>query len=559
MAEFTWPSWMADFLPTWLENLRYPETGVGDLTDLKFVVGVGNVGRWVGFINTGWYYYDYREQYNYVVRGEISTSIPPGSGTVTAALSFRPNWGPVLINGVPDDDEEINDGPYIQHHNSLYPAAHLIWSQVSSGLLYQATVPSGAVLIGLRDLTKFPLGSVAGSGEIINDRFYHYDDATYTVYIRPEDPGNITIYADLLYTEPILRFRELVVQEDEGVLPSYKQIEDVWIYRGEQAQQLVGTTPSSGGYLTHTLTGVLTGDWVVLDYWIKKSYVLKDHQTLQYFTSSLLMDDIVIHYETSVPDTLPNLRLSDGSLLDLNPIYSDAYRAGYLFHAEYASPASSLWIPAQVFVEADKLEICAAWAEPVRFYGLVLDREGLPIPFYPITVSLTAGASAFIESLSSKTDGRGEWHALVSVATGLSSVTATLTCSGISSNVTVNVVGASSMIPLQRFQDGIINLVLDTNKTSRGFNKLYANACSLDGIPTPITTTRPVTITSAQGVAFENGGQLAGKSIEVSTAQLLDNPFAITLNMSIEALNGDQLYAARGSGQSPIVEVDVEA
>ena len=92
MAEANyWPQWLLDMWPQWLESIGYPHAGVGDLSDLKLSLGVGQDGRWVGFINPGWYYHSNTEQYHYVQVGTINAlGLYTFSGAVTA-MSFRPS------------------------------------------------------------------------------------------------------------------------------------------------------------------------------------------------------------------------------------------------------------------------------------------------------------------------------------------------------------------------------------------------------------------------------------------------------------------------------------
>jgi len=500
-----WPRWLQDIWPNWLEDIGYPHPGVGDLSDLKLSLGVGQDGRWIGFVNTGWYYHTQYENYNYTQVGTILLSgFYNASGSVTTSPSFRPTWGPIIVNGVVDDASGRNDGPYREHHNSFSPATTLTWTAVSSAAsaYLQATIPVSAILINLRDTTDLPLGSVAGTGLVSNNKLYYYDLTNRLVYIRPTDPSDFTpdVWADILYTYPILRFREIVVSDKDAsgnpvLLPSYNHIRDVKTFRGGYTTIVSGSHAS--GFITHALTGVNKGDWVVLDYWIDKSFVLSNHDTLEFFVggpvASSVLDWFTINYETSVPDVAPNITVNvplSGiyRVFNVNPLFEFGYRVGYLFHGSPASGINSYWTASTLKMYTDKDTVCSSWAELLKVKLLVTGSNDLPIPYYPVTV-VVSGGSAITKLPDGKTDGRGEVHYIIRPdATGTSVITVLASCGTLSASASITVVASSTLITADRWHDGFVNIVITNDRTGRGGFRSYATASMADGLPRDNTT-----------------------------------------------------------------------
>ena len=63
----------------WLELTGYPSAGIGDLEDLKLVLGVGDSGRWIGYVKPGWYYSSGLEHYNYIQKSTVQATIAAAS------------------------------------------------------------------------------------------------------------------------------------------------------------------------------------------------------------------------------------------------------------------------------------------------------------------------------------------------------------------------------------------------------------------------------------------------------------------------------------------------
>jgi hypothetical protein len=539
---------MANTYPSFLDDAGYPYAGVGDLSDLKLSLGVGDGGQWIGFINTGWFYTQKLEQYHYAVLGTQTANAPAGSGQATESLSYRPSWGPIILT-------DTASGEYTQHHNTFQPGKSVSWTAMGSGFYY-TTVPASTMVSGVRDLTILPLGAVSGSGSLISDKFYWYDYPSSRIYIKPKNTSPINVFLDYVELNPLLRFREIVIQQDGVLYPSYQRIENVSIIRGYQQQTITGPCT---GYLTHTLTGVANGDWVVLEYNVQKSFIIPNHQTIQYYTTLAASTVLRINYETSLPDVIPALSLTQpiAEPWNLNPLFSNAYRTGYLYHANMALPASSYWSVNQVLMDFDKDVVVGQWNEQFKALILVLDKQGLPVPHYPVTLNMTAGASAvgrWPTAAMGKTDGRGEIHFLVAVASTMSSLTCTAVSAGVSGSVTGTIINARTALPSAVFFGGTTELFVSKDMTPRRFWRVYAKSSYLDGIPKPLSM---ITLRSEKISAFEYKGNFTNQEIVVQgqiSSQNLDCIAGLATSDQIGYLPqpGDQLEGHTFSSQSKI-------
>jgi hypothetical protein len=280
-----WPQWLKNLMPNWLENISYPTPGVGDLNDLKFFLGVGNGGKWIGFVNSGWFYHDNTEQFNYIVKGQTLVAATSGtplaaqagftvsdavSGTLTNAVSFRPSWGPIIVNSYVSSGSTNNYQPYILHNNSFYPGVSLSWT--ASGNLYYSTLPGSSLLIGMRDLTNLAMGSVTATGQLLSERLFYYDQDSARVWVKPRVGTTPSCWADIVYFQPKLKFREIVTEAVSGVKASYRDIENISCFKGDQIVTLSDKV-TGGAYFTHSLSGVSVGDWVGLEYYITYSFI----------------------------------------------------------------------------------------------------------------------------------------------------------------------------------------------------------------------------------------------------------------------------------------------
>ena len=378
----------------------------------------------------------------------------------------------------------IYNYPFIQHYNSYYPAADMVWSQIGSTNIYSAVVPPSCMLVSMRDLTNVPMGSVAGTGSLTSNKFYFYDIPNSKVYIR-SDNGLLNYYADLIYFYPRLQMRECVVVTDGTLKTSYKKADGLTVSRGGQSYYYSGTTV---GAITNPVTGLYNGDWVVLEYWVPNSFILENHNLLKLYSN--LQNKLTVHYETALPYSTPPLKLIDGTKLNLNPLFFDAYRTGYLFHTASSDPVSSFWTPKNINLRTDKSAVCAQWHEPVKVTGLLSDTQGLPIPWYPIHCTHSSG-TVIVATPSTGlnlTDGRGEFHALILPAANASSFWFTATASGVSSTVTVSLVASGSQLNSSKYHSGLVNLIVGSDVNQLGTQKISLNSTYLDGLPKPSDT-----------------------------------------------------------------------
>lgn len=552
--ETNWPNWLRDLWPQWIEEVGFPASGVGDLQDLKLNLRVGNSGRWIGLVNTGWFYHENLEQYNYALRGSQQTSASAASGVLTASLSYRPSWGPVMISSLQPGSAFL---PYVQHANSFAPATPLSWSVVDSTLgIYAATVPVSAIVVGMRNLTNLPMGAVAASGYVISENLYSYDVANRKIYIKPKDPASITIWADLLYSYPRLKMREVVIETEDGVKASYNNITNVTVSRGNQSY--THATDVGSGYITHTLSGLHNGDWVVLDYFIKNSFIVVDHQTIHYYTSPTSGDTIRVDFETSIPDVIPALTLSATGAsyngdLNLNPVFADSHRAGYLFHSWPTTPASGLWSVSSISIGIDKLIFNRYWNEPLRVSVLCVGDNGLPVPWAPITVSITSGCTALIQTpASTYTDGRGEYHAIIMPASGTSLFTIQVTSGTASATKSATGLTTDIVRPARLYRDGHVVTVITDQRSQRGYWQGYVNRTFLDGIPYAGSA---IILNSLKASPIEVGNTINLRSAQISTTQDHLNICAIK-SFGYLPQPGDQLAGRAERGQSQIIETE---
>jgi hypothetical protein len=454
-------------LPPFLARIGAPAPGVGDQLDLKFSTGVGEGGKWIGFVNTGWYYHESLEQYRYVLTGvQTVTGAANVANTATETISYRPAWGPILLTGT-------GSAQYTIHHNCYQPAKTVTWVASGNGF-YTTTIPSSAIVVGMRDLSILPMGEVSASGYLLSDKLFWVDrtnaDSTqHRIWIKPKvsDPNN-RYFVDYMYIAPLLKMRELVVQEAGGILPSYQGIDSLVVSRGSQQQSLSSYV---SGYATHSLSGCSVGDWVCAEYYIRKSYVVPDHRTIYFYTGTA-SDRVLINYETSIPDLIAPVSITNprSEILNLNPLYSDSYRAGYLFHSTVTQPVSTYWRVGSVSLNLEKDVVCAEWREYIKGTCLVLDVQGLPVPWYPVGLTATTSATSIARHPSSTlgtTDGRGEIHFIYQPATGTTFFQATAVVGSLSATATCFVRSQRLKIPRATFFSGFVNVYVSKDFTPR--------------------------------------------------------------------------------------------
>ena len=535
---YPWQTGLYTNLPSWLQNLNYPGSGVGDNNDLAFSTSVGNNGEILGNVNSGWFYYFNWEQYNFNLKGTTSVTTTNITGSINS--TFNPSWGPVLLRNQ-------NNTPFTLHNNVYSPYTPLNWVNVS-GSLYSATLPSNCLLVGLRDYTPTPWVMCNNLSALPTNDFYYYDFVN-TVYIQSSSSFSVT--ADLVYFNPQLQIRELsVIDENNNVNPSFAYWTNLILSSNGIS---FSYNISSSGSITNPFNNLYSGQSVVLSYYVPNSYVLANNNTIQYYcptTGSVLTVD----YETSLSQ--PPVSLFDNSQLNLNPGFINSYRSGYLFHVLSASSinVSSLWLPTTLGLWSDKNAICKDWNESIKIYGIIKDKEGLPIPWYPINCTYTSGSIVLAGDPSSSlvtTNGKGEFNCVITPTS--SSFFFTVTSGTLSKSIYTTASASGAFINTTNYQNGLIILVSDTSNSSLlDRDTLWYTSLNLDGLP---KRTNSLTMKSKNSSVFlYNNTFTPGTVSSLPLNFSVSNPFSIN-SIQIVPNSPDSLIAYSSSTQSIIQEV----
>jgi hypothetical protein len=549
-----------NYYPSWLENIDFPATGVGDLTDLKHEIVLGEAGRWTNLVFPGWFYHNKKEQYHYISKGRLTAVTNLTSGFVVNSNSYRPMWGPVLLTSVSSGIQ------YVQHHNCFEPALTFSWSTTTSGQYY-TTIPSYYTLLGIRDLTNQSLGSVASRNDVTSEKYYYHDKVNNIVYIKtPRSVSDVPLYLDCLSLNPSIQFKEIVVPRNNKVRLSYREAYHVVLSHGASSTTFTG--PVTGEFL-HNIPGVSNGDWVKATYFIPNSFCLVDHATLSYYVRPSINDTITIDFETSLPRKLNVSRINTApvtGILNLNPLLPNSFRTGYLFHSTVSSSYSQIWSPSSKYTEfvSDDSEYCPSWGDKIKTTIFVKDSNNLPIPYYPITLSFGNAGTYIVASAPGSTyvDGRGECHLILGNST-LGNINATATINGISYTLTVTAYTPANWIPRNRFVGGRANYVVTNEINSYNRLKSYASACHLDGMP---KIGANIVLKAKNSSVFEISNQTTG-NIDLNIGQATfyagmtpNNLASISSVIGFGPERGDSVYSSTANvGMSNLIEVlDVE-
>jgi len=548
----------------WRSNTGYPVAGVGDLDDLKMIIGVGEGGRWIAYMKPGYFYdEDGLEKYQYISLTETFATLGSVSGSISAEVSFRPAWGPVIV-------DDINQNlRYLEHHNCYLPATSASWTRLGTTNVYYTTPTSGRSIIGVRDTTNIPLYLQASSGEVGDVKSYYLDENINRlfVYSRENPPER---YIDYGLFAPQLKMREVVVEEGGGVVTaSYKNLKNLWVIRGS-SQQYIGT--SADNVISHSLDTDV-GDWVVLEYFIDRSFCLYNHQTILAYTSSSSGASLRVSSEGSIPE-YPSIALQtspvSGAALQFNPIYSDAFRTGFLYHSNVASSGT----PNNLKLTVDKKIVVGSWGDMIKASVFVYDKDGLPVPQTQVTLThnLPAGSGAVFvlptpttttsSTFVTNTDNRGEIHWLIqAIGSGVSGNInlSALTVNNLLATGTVLNLPVSGALNSTKYLGGVVGLSQSNLKTTKGYSKLHASPHYLDGIPHNSTT--GISIVSKGASTFQYTNTSNVEAITLSQAQSrilndLENPFrivGINEELGVVINSSDELFATCDGGQSPIV------
>lgn len=552
-----WPPYLETQLPTWLQSAQYPFSGVGDLQDLKYSPIVAQ-GEWAGIVEPGWYYFGNREQYNFISRGTLNVpNSGVGVGVVTAVVSFRPAWGPIIATSA-----GASGYAYTQHSNCLLPGQTFTWTQIGSSGYYYTTVPTGCIVGGARNLTNSMMGQVTSSGQILNEYFYAYEVGSNTVIVQPTSLP-VQVFLDLIYFEPKVQMYELVVQSNGQLIPSYNfpNLSNFTVSKG-YTNSIVGNVT---GAIANPLSGY-DGDWFVLSYYIDYSFVVQNHKTIQFWTNNINGDTFNLYWEQSIPTTNRSVALTTApsGTFNVNPIYPDSYRSGYLFHALPASSVTESWTPDILRVSVDKTTVVSDSKEYIKVYLLLLGDNELPVPWYPLTLATSAGATGIISNpLSISTDGRGEWHGLFAVPSGMFTFSAsagTLTAMASSNSVSL-----SSILSTNLVRKSFINLYVSPSSTSESANTCYVSITNMDGVPLNTNLVSgdatQISINSLLNSEFVNGFGTSGvsltdQSIDLNLSQDYTNPMGV-VQFGYAPQQNDRLVANFDTAQSRILPITI--
>lgn len=539
-----------------------PSAGVGDLEDLRLVLGIGAEGRWTAFIKPGWFYSDGLEQYNYTSKGEQTQAASSKIQTVTSGSSFHPAWAPVLVYGP-------SNAQYTEHHNCHLPAMPLSWSPSSPGV-FSAPLATGYLLLGVRGTGQDYYGRAASSGDVLFGRLYSYDPATRRIFAAMSPAASSLVWADLATTTPQLKFRETVVVDGNGQCQaSYQAIREVTASKN-------GTTVScadvNDGVVTHGLSAD-EGDWIVLEYYINRSYVVAAHNQIVAYTGLASGEALTVHYELSPPEYLKQASQASpvaGDPIQLNPLFSDSFRTGFLYHSS-EPPSGVLY---RLSLSLDRTEAIGSWREAVKATILATDRDGIPLPQLAVRVwhnqaasgllLLSPSATGLPSGYNTRTDNRGEVHVLL-MPTAASGTLLIGASSGTStSSGAVSLLAASQALPVDRYLAGTVNLVQTARTTARGYTRVYASPHLLDGIPR--TSSAGIYVQSAKTSAFEYTDSLGAETVATRVAYpdapaSAENPGRVAGLLSpfgVSVAGVDSAVASADGGQSPIVTLNEE-
>ena len=544
----------------WRNKIGYPASGVGDLNDLKMVIAVGNNGKWISYISPGYFYdEDGVEKYQYIAQMTTTATVAAISGTISQSVSFRPAWGPVFV-----DDTNTNVR-YVEHANTYLPGKTATWNQVGSTNVYYTTIPSGQVVTGVRDLTSLTLYSQPTSGDVQDVKSYYYSQSAGRVYVyAKENPPQR--FVDIALYQPQLRFREMVVEEGGGVVhTSYPHYRGLVASHGYTSQSIAD---SDTGVVNHNL-GTSIGDWVILDYYIDRSFCLFDHKTIYAYNTQASGATLRVLSESAIPE-YPMMAIqtspASGMAFQFNPMFSDSFRAGFMYHSNTGSSGT----PFVVRMATDKQYAIGGWSETIKATATVYDRDGLPIPNTRVTLTHNlpgSGNTVFVlptqsastsSSFTTVTDNRGEVHWMVQANTvgvsGLINLVAT-TINNVSATGSVLNLPVSGALSTGKYTDGFIGLSQSRLKTTKGFSKLYSAPHLLDGIPANLST--GITLKAKGSSTFQFTDTSNAETIALSEAVIrvvndLSNPFricGINEEVGVVVANSDT-FVAYAQGQS---------
>jgi len=442
-----------------LEKYGYPRSG---LVDSSLISEEVSQYFWLLDGAKGFYVFDGRLQYHYVDKVEETFTLTTGVNNITLTGVANPNKGPVLIYSDTTGAGGSGQIQYLPHSNCFYPGYHGTWS--TSGAYYRMQVPSGTLLVNVRSLEEDCLLKVGTLGDVLTVEQYYYDEVTGYVYIKPTSSPTNKFFLDILYDEPLIKYREVVVMEKDGLRPTYKYIEDIDIIK-ETTENYNSGAAFFGDYIEPAVS-YEEGEWVVLEYYIKYSYVIKSTTEIDIYAGYASTDEIIISYET----TYDQQGLDSGTCLNLSPLTSGYKAQGYIVSTE--TPISTLNTPAKVVALSDKTLLHTGVAEETLITVIVLDESNVPVPF--ATISKTSTNLSAISSFPTAVDSTGKISFYVK-ATAAGAWNIFFTCSAINSN-TISGTASSSLYDTADYNKGFS--FVDFKEDS-----VYCQQSRLDGLP----------------------------------------------------------------------------
>ena len=195
---------------------------------------------------------------------------------------------------------------------------------------------------------------------------------------------------------------------------------------------------------------------------------------------------------------------------------------------------------------------------------MLLGDNELPVPWYPISISYSAGATAVLEHPANGfTDGRGEWHGLFAVPLGM--FTCSASAGTLTAMVSVNSVSLASQLSNDLVRKAYLNLYVSPSSASQAANTCYASITNLDGVPLNTTLVSgdavQITINSLLNSEFINGFGTSGvsltdKTIELNLSQDYNNPIGV-VQFGYSPQQNDQLVASFDTAQSRILPITI--
>lgn len=467
---------------------QYLQSGIGDLSDLEFKTGVAEGGKWVGLVNPGWYWQQARLGYLYSQEGYlVVNSTTSGYQTITIpGVSGTPmlSWAPVTLRSTIDSSKNFT--PLSQTYR---PMQNLSWT-VSGDLAYADVT---GLLLSVRNRKGEELGRVAGERDLVDTHYYFLEGSTLYLRSRSTSPDAFAdVWTTNLPGSAILQVSELCQAiSSTQVYTKHRYPKEAFVQFGYQRASATAVE----NLITHSLTGVVRGDLLRIDYYVPNSYVvINDCSVGVYLTTG---DNFWISYEEASPGTQHFVNTRFGPL-QLNPLYG-GIRSGYLL---MNTSNDYVWSDSDAFISLTtdvKDFLIPEWKEPFRVVAISKDKNGRRLGNINIEWTLPNEVTILNNDLENSaslpytqyTDDRGECHALCLLSSeAASSFSITVrpfpfTEATISRGDTISfrTQAASCVLSKAHYLSGSLLLYLNTERTEHGARRILGQATYLDQIP----------------------------------------------------------------------------